>query len=719
MATATSNLSLVIPEATDATVVRTVYNLNWNTIDDIFNTVTLVEFSYLDGVTSAIQTQLNAKQALDAGLTSIAGLTTAVDKMIYTTALDTYAVASLTAFGRTLIDDADASTARTTLGLAIGANIQAYDAGLTAIAALAMTDSNMLVGNGTTWVLESGATLLTSIGAAAIAQTMYIGTTGVAINRTSAALTLAGLTLTTPNLGTPSTLVGTNISGTAASLTAGAVTNATLTTALTVNTGTLTLTANVANNSVLTIGAGAVSVSGANTGDQTLGGLGAAASGANSDITSITGLTTPLGAAYGGTGVANNAASTLTISGNFTTTLTVTEATSVTLPASGTLINSTDTAAVATGFTCTDNESEALNCPIIFVDGATGTRGAETDGDLHYNPSTGTVTATVFAGALTGQASTVATITGLAPDTATTQATQASITTCANLTTIGTVTTGGLGTGAVLADVTMTLGSDADGDVYYRASNKLARLAKGTATQVLAMNAGATAPEWVAGGAGDALTSGKLSQFAATTSAELAGVISDETGTDKLVYNTSPTLVTPLLGTPTSGVVTNLTGAFTGVTSMLNAALYVGRDSQNTIDFGTDNNIIFKTNNVAGALIGVTGELDMNANSIGFTLQTLTGDGTDDIDWKLGNKMQFTCPAGDETFTFTAPTNPCNLLLEIIQDGVGGRDITFPANVKWLGTEPTWSDGGASKTIVMSMWYNGTNYWSQATSWEA
>jgi len=97
MATATSNLSLVIPEATDATVVRTVYNLNWNTIDDIFNTVTLVEFSYLDGVTSAIQTQLNAKQALDAGLTSIAGLTTAVDKMIYTTALDTYAVASLTA----------------------------------------------------------------------------------------------------------------------------------------------------------------------------------------------------------------------------------------------------------------------------------------------------------------------------------------------------------------------------------------------------------------------------------------------------------------------------------------------------------------------------------------------------------------------------------------------------------------------------------------------
>jgi len=56
-------------------------------------------------------------QAYDAGLQSIAGLTTAADKMIYTTALDTYAVTDLSAAGRALIDDASAGDQRTTLGL--------------------------------------------------------------------------------------------------------------------------------------------------------------------------------------------------------------------------------------------------------------------------------------------------------------------------------------------------------------------------------------------------------------------------------------------------------------------------------------------------------------------------------------------------------------------------------------------------------------------------
>ena len=50
-------------------------------------------------------------QAYDAGLASIAGLTTAADKMLYTTGLDTYAVATLTPFARTMLDDTDSKTA--------------------------------------------------------------------------------------------------------------------------------------------------------------------------------------------------------------------------------------------------------------------------------------------------------------------------------------------------------------------------------------------------------------------------------------------------------------------------------------------------------------------------------------------------------------------------------------------------------------------------------
>jgi len=66
-------------------------------------------------------------QAYDAGLASIAGLTTAADKMIYTTAADTYAVASLTAAARGLLDDATVADMRTTLDVPEAGNITTTD----------------------------------------------------------------------------------------------------------------------------------------------------------------------------------------------------------------------------------------------------------------------------------------------------------------------------------------------------------------------------------------------------------------------------------------------------------------------------------------------------------------------------------------------------------------------------------------------------------------
>jgi hypothetical protein len=58
-------------------------------------------------------------------------------------------------------------------------------------------------------------------------------------------------------------------------------------------------------------------------------------------------------------------------------------------------------------------------------------------------------------------------------------------------------------------------------------------------------------------------TSSKISALAATSSAELAGVISDETGTGALVFANTPTLVTPAIGAAT-GTSLVLSGALTG-----------------------------------------------------------------------------------------------------------------------------------------------------------
>lgn len=83
----------------------------------------------------------------------------------------------------------------------------------------------------------------------------------------------------------------------------------------------------------------------------------------------------------------------------------------------------------------------------------------------------------------------------------------------------------------------------------------------GTALQVLRVNAGATALEYATlAGGGDALVANPLSQFAATTSLQLKGVISDESGSGALVFADTPTLIAPLLGTPTSGTLTNCAG---------------------------------------------------------------------------------------------------------------------------------------------------------------
>lgn len=90
-------------------------------------------------------------QASDAELTALAGLTSAADRLPYFTGSGSAALATFTAFGRTLVDDADAATARGTLGLAIGTNVQAFDADLSSLAAASGTNTIYYRSAADTW----------------------------------------------------------------------------------------------------------------------------------------------------------------------------------------------------------------------------------------------------------------------------------------------------------------------------------------------------------------------------------------------------------------------------------------------------------------------------------------------------------------------------------------------------------------------------------------
>lgn len=106
-----------------------------------------------------------------------------------------------------------------------------------------------------------------------------------------------------------------------------------------------------------------------------------------------------------------------------------------------------------------------------------------------------------------------------------------------------------------------------------------------------------------------AYTGDKLSVFAATTSAELKTVISDETGTGLLVFGTSPTFITPALGTPASGVATNITGLplTTGVTGTLPVA---NGGTGVTGSTGTGNVVLSASPTLTGTLTTATCSLD-------------------------------------------------------------------------------------------------------------
>jgi hypothetical protein len=123
---------------------------------------------------------------------------------------------------------------------------------------------------------------------------------------------------------------------------------------------------------------------------------------------------------------------------------------------------------------------------------------------------------------------------------------------------------------------------------------------------------------------------GTLAQHSATTSAELRGVISDETGTGSLVFGTSPTitsatLVTPALGTPASGTLTNATGLpiasgisglGTGVATFLATPSSANLAAALTDETGSGANVFATSPTLVTPVLGVATATSINGTTI-------------------------------------------------------------------------------------------------------
>ena len=237
-----------------------------------------------------------------------------------------------------------------------------------------------------------------------------------------------------------------------------------------------------------------------------------------------------------------------------------------------------DTTGTADNFTVSANNSTDETVYPVFVDGATGSQGAETDTGLTYNPSTGLLTSTGFSGNLTGTLQTAAQ---------------------ANVTSLGTLTT--LTVDNVIINGS-TIGHTGDTDLMTVASGVLTVAGEVDATSLDI--------------SGDADIDGTLEADAITVDGTaLATYIRDTVGTNMLSSNTE-TGIAVTYDTTNDNIDFALDASQTVFTSITNTSLSVGRDADNQIKFDTDNEITFRVSAGDNVVFKASGEIEASSLDI-------------------------------------------------------------------------------------------------------
>jgi hypothetical protein len=196
------------------------------------------------------------------------------------------------------------------------------------------------------------------------------------------------------------------------------------------------------------------------------------------------------------------------------------------------------------------------------------------------------------------------------------------------------------------------------------------------------------------------------------TSAQLATALLDETGSGLAVFNTSPTLVTPILGTPTSGTLTNctglptsgLTGLGVGVQTFLGTPSSANLATALTDETGTGSAVFNTDPTIDGA--NFTGHAQ-TAPVVGAS----TG-GTLTLDMSQSNV--FTVSMTENVTTVTLGTLAQGQTVNILftQDGTGSRTISWPADFKWPGGTAETLSTNSNAVDLLVITYLGTSWYS-------